>query len=91
LRLFCTIFEQADGDQGVAKKQVKDNKTIERLAKEFASKMSRDKFSPAEILELLVENKQSPANAVANIDKWVVKARKERSKLQREDSWVHNA
>lgn len=28
---------------------------------------------------------------MANVDEWVAKARKERSKLQREDSWVHHA
>jgi chaperone BCS1 len=89
-RLFCTIFKQLDGDQTIGKKDDDERDTIERLAEEFASKMPSDEFSPAEILELLVKNKHSPANAVVSVAEWVVKARKERNKLQRENSWVQN-
>jgi chaperone BCS1 len=89
-RLFCTIFKPLDGDQTIGKKDDDEHDTIERLAEEFASKMPSDEFSPAEILELLVKNKHSPANAVISVAEWVVKTRQERSKLQRENSWVQN-
>ncbi|CRG91084.1 putative mitochondrial chaperone BCS1-B [Talaromyces islandicus] len=91
LRLFCAMYEPVDGDQGAAKKEEEERENIERLAKEFASKIPSDEFSPAEIQELLVKNKHSPANAVANVEEWMVKVRKERNNLQREDSWVHSA
>jgi chaperone BCS1 len=84
------MYELVDGGQGVAKED-EEHETLERLAEEFASKMPSDEFSPAEIQGLLVKNKHSPANAVANVEEWVVKVRKERDNLQREDSWVHSA
>ncbi|CRG92848.1 putative mitochondrial chaperone BCS1-B [Talaromyces islandicus] len=90
LRLFCTMYEPLDGNQDAAKKDDEEHKTIERLAKEFASKIPSDEFSPAEIQELLVKNKHSPANAVASVEEWMVNVRKERNNLRREDSWVHS-
>lgn len=89
-RLFCAMYEPVDGNQGAAKREDEEHETIERLAKEFASKIPSGEFSPAEIQELLVKNKHSPADAVANVEEWKVKVRKERNSLQREDSWVHS-
>jgi chaperone BCS1 len=48
-------------------------------------------FSPAEVLSLLLENKQSPKSAVASAEAWVTKVREEKiKKLKREGSWVHS-
>ncbi|OJD10512.1 hypothetical protein ACJ73_09770 [Blastomyces percursus] len=80
-RLFCTVFKRSDGDQRITGKEF-DNETIERLAGEFAAKVPDQVFSPAEILlSFLLERKQSPTDAVADVEDWVAKASKERGKV----------
>lgn len=83
-RLFCVVFKASDGDgpgpdQG---KRVEDDKTVERLAMEFAAKMPELEFSPAEILSFLVVNKQSPSIVVDNVVQWMTKIREERKKAK---------
>ncbi|OJD20820.1 hypothetical protein ACJ73_07842 [Blastomyces percursus] len=80
-RLFCTVFKRSDGDQRITGKEF-DNETIERLAGEFAAKVPDQVFRPAEILlSFLLERRQSPTDAVADVEDWVAKASKERGKV----------
>jgi chaperone BCS1 len=53
----------------------------------FAAKVPKLEFSPAE-MSLLLANKQSPRQAIDNVDAWMEKIREERKKLKRTDSWV---
>ncbi|EDN02518.1 predicted protein [Histoplasma mississippiense (nom. inval.)] len=81
-RLFCTVFKRSDGDQRTTGKEF-DDETIERLADEFAAKVPDQVFSPAEILlSFLLERKQSPTDAVADVENWVAKTSKERGKVK---------
>ncbi|EQL29692.1 hypothetical protein BDFG_07745 [Blastomyces dermatitidis ATCC 26199] len=80
-RLFCTVFKRSDGDHRNPGKEI-DDETIQRLADEFAAKVPDQVFSPAEILlSFLLERKQSPTDAVADVENWVAKASKERGKV----------
>ncbi|KAF1809588.1 mitochondrial chaperone BCS1 [Eremomyces bilateralis CBS 781.70] len=82
-QLFRIVFKGSDGN---------DNEAVERHAKNFASRVPESEFSPAEVLSLLLENRQSPGSAVARVEAWIAKVRKERgNKLKREGSWVHTA
>ncbi|EDN04906.1 predicted protein [Histoplasma mississippiense (nom. inval.)] len=81
-RLFCTVFKWSDGDQRTTGKEF-DDETIEGLADEFAAKVPDQVFSPAEILlSFLLERKQSPTDAVADVENWVAKTSKERGKVK---------
>ncbi|OJD21155.1 hypothetical protein ACJ73_07507 [Blastomyces percursus] len=65
-RLFCTVFKRSDGDQRTTGKEF-DDETID----------------PAEILlSFLLERKQSPTDAVADVENWVAKTSKERGKVK---------
>ncbi|EDN04866.1 predicted protein [Histoplasma mississippiense (nom. inval.)] len=79
-RLFCAVFKQSDEDDSNPGNKI-DDETIDRLAGEFAAKIPEHLFSPAEILlSFLLERKQSPTDAVADVENWVVKTSKERGK-----------
>ncbi|OJD11466.1 hypothetical protein AJ78_07772 [Emergomyces pasteurianus Ep9510] len=80
--LFCTVFKRSDEDQRTTEKEFNDE-TIERLVDEFAVKVPDQVFSPAEILlSFLLEHKQSPTDAVADVENWVAKTSKERGKMK---------
>jgi len=82
-QLFRMVFKGPDGN---------DDKNVERLADDFAGRVPESEFSPAKVLSLLLEHKQSPESAVGNMEAWVARVREEkRNKLKREDSWVHSA
>lgn len=85
-QLFHTVFKQVP-DHNQSKKQLGDD-TIERLAKDFASKVPDEVFSPAEVLSFLLEQKTSPLGAVARVETWVAKANEAASQLKRDGSWV---
>jgi mitochondrial chaperone BCS1 len=81
-QLFRIVFEESDGN----------DKTVKRLANDFAGQVPELEFSPAEILSLLLENRQSPESAVASVETWVARVREEKgNKLKREGSWVQSA
>ncbi|KAF2191745.1 P-loop containing nucleoside triphosphate hydrolase protein [Zopfia rhizophila CBS 207.26] len=61
---------------------------LPKLAQEFAAKVPKLEFSPAEIMSHLLVNKQSPLNAIAGVDTWVKKIREERMKFTRTNSWT---
>lgn len=88
-RLFRTIFEPSGEDCRAPENPV-DDKTVVRLAEEFAAKIPEQVFSPAEILSFLLERKQSPTDATADIEGWVAKFEEKRGELKRENSWVRN-
>lgn len=80
--LFCTVFKQSGEDHRTPGKDI-DDVIIEHLEDGFASKVPDHLFSPAEILlSFLLERKQSPTDAVADVEKWVAKASKERGKVK---------
>ncbi len=62
---------------------------VAKLARDFADKMPKQEFSPAEIMSLLVENRHSPCEAMENMQPWITRTREERAK--RTDSWVVSA
>ncbi|KAH8704295.1 hypothetical protein GQ44DRAFT_716928 [Phaeosphaeriaceae sp. PMI808] len=66
---------------------VKDSE-LSQLAQEFVAEIPEEQFSPAEIMSLLLENKQSPRHAIAGVDTWVEKIREERKKFGRANSWA---
>jgi len=68
-------------------KLVKDEELL-KLAGEFAGKIPELEFSPAEIISLLLENKQSPQQAISNVDTWTEKIRDEKKRMKRADSWA---
>ncbi|KIV98332.1 hypothetical protein, variant [Verruconis gallopava] len=66
-------------------KDTKSDEVIERLGNEFTSLMPESEFSPAEVLSLLLEHRDSPESAIAGVEAWVARIREERQKkLKRE-------
>jgi len=59
---------------------------LSRLAQEFVAKMPKLKYSSAEIMSVLLENKQSPSEAIASVERWTERIREERHKFTRTDS-----
>ncbi|GLA67401.1 hypothetical protein AtubIFM54640_010719 [Aspergillus tubingensis] len=72
-QLFRTVFKQLPNKKQCNERY--DDETIEGLAREFASKVPEQVFSPAEALSFLLERKKSPYDAVSGIESWVAKAR----------------
>ncbi|KAI2749404.1 hypothetical protein DTO013F2_5465 [Penicillium roqueforti] len=72
-QLFHTVFKQSPNQKQRNKEY--DDKTIEGLARDFASKMPEQIFSPAEVLSFLLERKKSPSDAVSCVESWVTKAK----------------
>ncbi|QKX63174.1 uncharacterized protein TRUGW13939_10343 [Talaromyces rugulosus] len=89
-RLFCTIFKQSAEDQHIPKEDIGEE-NVERLAIEFAGKVPENVFSPAEVLSFLLENKRSPVNAVANVEKWAKSGQARGKDLRRELSWISDS
>ncbi|KAK5282860.1 hypothetical protein LTS03_011482 [Exophiala xenobiotica] len=98
-QLFYLVFNRLDGDHEDLWKSVDGNdpdptktaeyrKTVGLLAKTFVAKMPELEFSPAEVMSLLLANKQSPQQAVDNVEKWIEKTRDEKGKVKRVESWM---
>lgn len=79
-QLFRLVFKGSD-----------DITTVERLADEFADQVPESKFSPAEVLSLLLEHRMCPGDAVAGVEAWVDKITEEKRGLRREGSWLYYA
>ena len=62
-QLFCVVFKHSGGGA-----LVEEDKTVKGLAKEFVAKVLKLEFSLAEILLFLLEYKQSPREAVDNVE-----------------------
>ncbi|KAK6857588.1 hypothetical protein PG995_006415 [Apiospora arundinis] len=78
--LFCMVFKRAEGDICDPERSAADDKTVERLAKEFSAKVPGNTLSPAAIQSYLVQHKDSPYFAIEKVDEWVTSARKEKTK-----------
>jgi chaperone BCS1 len=72
-QLFHTVFKQLPNQKQCNEEY--DDETIEGLARDFASKMPEQVFSPAEVLSFLLERKKSPYGAVSGVENWVTKAK----------------
>jgi chaperone BCS1 len=101
-QLFYFVFKPWEGDRHDPEKSIEGNgpdpakiaecnETVELLAKEFAAKVPKLEFSPAEIMSLLLANKQSPRQAVDNVEVWMEKIKEEKKKVKRANSWVLSA
>ncbi|KAH7119564.1 mitochondrial chaperone BCS1 [Dendryphion nanum] len=64
------------------------DKDMLKLAEEFAAKVPEGKFSPAEVMSLLLVHKVSPRQAIAGVDAWMEKIEEERKAMKRLNSWV---
>jgi mitochondrial chaperone BCS1 len=82
-QLFRIVFQESDGSDA--------DKTVERLADDFASWVPESEFSPAEVLSLLLQHRRSPADAVANVEAWVTRVREEKRKKLQEEGGVVGA
>ncbi|KAH8708411.1 P-loop containing nucleoside triphosphate hydrolase protein [Phaeosphaeriaceae sp. PMI808] len=76
---------EKDVYQGGEKGIIKDC-DLPQLVQEFMAKVPKLEFSPAEIMSLLLANKQSPRHAIASVDTWVERIRKERNKFGKANS-----
>jgi chaperone BCS1 len=72
-QLFHTVFKQLPNQK--QRNEECDQETVEGLARDFASKMPEQVFSPAEVLSFLLERKKSPYDAVSGVESWVAKAK----------------
>lgn len=63
-----------------ARSQQEEVERVERLAEEFAAKVPELKFSPARILSFLLEYRQSPEEAIDNVEQLISKLIKAKSK-----------
>jgi hypothetical protein len=57
--IFCMIFKHLKDVTPDAEDSADEDETVERLAKDFASKVPEQEFSPAEIQSFLLENRHS--------------------------------
>lgn len=89
--LFCFVYNSMLGKAGdeTENRKVERGETL-KLTEEFAAQVPKLEFSPAEIVSVLLANKQSPRLAIENIDAWLEKFREEWKKFKRADSWVLN-
>jgi chaperone BCS1 len=62
--------------------QGEEVKIVERLAEEFAARVPELKFSPAEIISFLLENRQSPKEAIDNVEIWMTRIREEKKEAK---------
>lgn len=72
-QLFRTVFKQMPSQKQCNEEY--DDEAIEAFARDFASKVLDQVFSPAEVLSFLLECKKSPSDAVSCVESWVVKAK----------------
>ena len=67
-----------------ARSQEEEVKRVEQLAEEFAARVPELKFSPAEIISFLLGYRQSPREAIDNMEIWVTRIREERKEAKNE-------
>jgi chaperone BCS1 len=79
-QLFCVVFKHSGGGA-----LVEEGKTVEGLAKEFTAKVPKLEFGPAEILSFLLEYKQSPGEAVDNVEVWITRIMEDRKKVKNKE------
>jgi len=67
-----------------ARSQGEEVKRVKRLAEEFAARVLELKFSLAEIILFLLGYRQSPREAIDNVEMWVTRIREERKEAKNE-------
>jgi chaperone BCS1 len=65
-----------------ARSQEEEVKKVERLAEAFAAKVPELEFSPAEISSFLLDHRQSPEEAIDNVEAWMARIREERKEAK---------
>jgi chaperone BCS1 len=65
-----------------ARSQEEEVRRVEQLAKEFAASVPELEFGPAEILSFLLEYRQSPREAIDNVEIWMTRIREERKEAK---------
>jgi hypothetical protein len=68
----------------VPRSQGEEVKRVKQLAEEFAAKVLELKFSLAEIISFLLGYKQSPREAINNIEIWMTRIKEERKEAKNE-------
>lgn len=72
-QLFYTVFKQIPKQkQG---NEEFDQETVKGLTRDFASKIPKQVFSPAEVLSFLLERKKSPYDTVSGMESQVAKVK----------------
>jgi chaperone BCS1 len=88
-QLFCIVFKHSEGDVDHPRKlqsnALEEDKTVERLAREFTAKVPKLEFSPAEILSFLLEHKQSAGEAIDNVDVWITRMMEDRKTVKNKE------
>jgi mitochondrial chaperone BCS1 len=69
--LFCLVFKHKKGEVTLPKDAQSEAGRVERLSKEIVAKVPELEFGPAEILSFLLEYRQSPEEAIANVSKLI--------------------
>ena len=64
---------------------VEEDKTVKGLTKEFATKVPKLEFSLAKILLFLLEYKQSPREAVDNVEVWITRIIEDKKKVKNKE------
>jgi chaperone BCS1 len=90
--LFRIVYQPEISEMPNSEKQKREeDEAGKKLAAEFVGMVPELEFSPAEILSFLMENRQSPGMAVANVQGWMDLIREERKRVKTADPWVLGA
>lgn len=73
-------------EKEAAKQRAAEEARINSQAAEFASKIPAHEFSPAELQGYLMKHKRDPQAAIANVDDFIVQARKDRKQKDLEEA-----
>jgi mitochondrial chaperone BCS1 len=90
--LFRIVYQPEISEMPNSEKQKREeDEAGKKLAAEFVGMVPELEFSPAEILSFLMENRQSPGMAVANVQGWMDLIREERKRVKTADPWALGA
>ncbi|KAK0368775.1 mitochondrial chaperone BCS1 [Colletotrichum abscissum] len=87
--IFNTVFHHSEEETPNLKDREASNEEARRLAVEFTAKVPELEFNPADIFSFLLANRDSPSDALAEVEGWVLRTRKERA-MSRGNSWVQS-
>lgn len=76
--------DEREAAEAVERKIATDK--VDELATTFASKVPEHEFSPAEIQGLLLKHKRDPLAAIADVDSWIERTRKEKAEKEVRDA-----
>ncbi|KAK1622891.1 hypothetical protein BDP81DRAFT_506321 [Colletotrichum phormii] len=87
--IFNTVFYYSEEETPNLKDREASNEEARRLAVQFIAKVPELEFNPADIFSFLLANRDSPLDALAEVEGWVLRTRKERA-MSRGNSWVQS-